>query len=124
MKVLHLPGSASPVVALAMALACSAGAAEAQSAAADTERGRQLYMTNGCYSCHGTVGQGGERGAGPRLAPEPHPWEAFKTLVRNPREAMPRFDPRFVSDEQLQAIHLYLASVPKGSSAKDIPLLR
>lgn len=80
-------------------------------------------MANGCYSCHGTVGQGGERSAAPKLAPGTHPFEAFRVLVRQPREAMPRFDPRYVSDEQLQAIHRYLSSISAGPAAKDIPAL-
>lgn len=114
----HLPAS------LALALWCSVGPACAQAAADEVERGRQLYMANGCFSCHGTVGQGGERSGAPKLAPGPHPFEAFKVLVREPREAMPRLDPRFVSDEQLLAMHHYLASIPKGPSAKDIAALQ
>ena len=101
-----------------------AGTAHAQPVADDVERGRQLFMANGCYSCHGTVGQGGERSAAPRLAPEPYPFEAFKALVRTPREAMPRFDPRFLSDEQLLLIHRYLSAVPQGPAARDIAVLQ
>ena len=108
----------------AFALAAVAGGAAAQPAATDVEAGRLLFMQNGCFACHGTVGQGGERGAGPRLAPDPYPFEAFKAMVRNPREAMPRFEPRFVSDDQLLAMHRYLSSIPKGPAAKDIPQLR
>jgi mono/diheme cytochrome c family protein len=106
-----------------LALAGIAMAASAQQTA-PVEQGRQLYMANGCYSCHGTVGQGGERSAGPRIAPVPQPLEIFKVFVRNPPEAMPRFDERYVSDEQLTAIHAYLSSIGKGRSAKDIPLLQ
>ena len=99
--------------------------AAAPSVSADEiEQGRQLYMRNGCYTCHGTVGQGGERSAGPRLAPEPFPFEAFKAQVRQPREAMPRLDVRFVDDDQLRAMHRYLASIPKGPLAKDIAQLQ
>ena len=105
-------------------LAAVAGPAHAQNAADEVERGRQLFMRNGCYSCHGTVGQGGERSGAPKLAPEPYPYEAFRALVRTPREAMPRFDERFVSEADLQAIHRYLSSLPKGPAAKDIALLR
>ena len=106
-------------------LAClAASRVLAQNAPDEIERGRVLYMTNGCYSCHGTVGQGGERSGAPRLAPEPYPFDAFRVLVRTPREAMPRFDVRFVSDEQLSAIHRYLGSIAKGPAAKDIPQLR
>ena len=111
-------------IALALALAAVAGGASAQTATGDVEAGRKLYMHNGCFACHGTVGQGGERGAGPRIAPETYPFEAFKAMVRTPRDAMPRYEPRFVSDEQLLSIHRYLASIPKGPGAKDIPQLR
>ena len=107
-----------------IALTTLASTTHAQSAADEVERGRQLFMRNGCYSCHGTVGQGGERSGAPKLAPEPYPFEAFRALVRTPREAMPRFDEKFVSDADLQAMHRYLASLPKGPAAKDIALLR
>jgi len=105
-------------------LAASIGSAAAQGNAPDVEHGREFFMKNGCYSCHGTVGQGGDRGAGPRIAPMAMPPDAFKTFVRNPPEAMPRFDERFVSDADLEAIHRYITSLPKGRSAKDITLLQ
>lgn len=113
-----------PRFALALVLGAAAGSAPAQTGTSDVETGRQLFMSNGCYACHGTVGQGSERGVGPRIAPEPYPFEAFKAMVRNPREAMPPFDPRFVSDAQLLSIHRYLASIAKGPGARDIPQLR
>ena len=109
---------------LASALAVAATSAVAQTAASEVETGRQLFMNNGCYTCHGTVGQGSERGVGPRIAPDPYPFEAFKAMVRNPREAMPAFDARFVSDAQLLSIHRYLASIAKGPGARDIAQLR
>ena len=116
--------STSLVLALAAMVSIAAGPARAQSDADTIERGRQLYMANGCFSCHGTVGQGGERSAAPKLAPEPLPFEAFMVLVRTPREAMPRLDARYVSDEQLLAMHRYLGSIQKGPAAKDIAALR
>ena len=106
------------VLSLVMASLPCAAASDA------VQRGKELYLMNGCHSCHGTVGQGGERSGAPKLAPEPYPFEAFKVLIRTPREQMPRFDAKFVSDEQLQAIHQYLASLPKGLAARDIPVLQ
>ena len=114
-------GAGGPLWAAAQAVSStvvSPGAAD------DVERGRQLYMANGCFSCHGTVGQGGERSGAPKLAPDTYPFEAFGVLVRTPREAMPRFDVKFVSEEQLQLIHRYLSSVPRGAAARDIPALQ
>ena len=95
-----------------------------RAAAHDVERGRHLYMDNGCFSCHGTVGQGGERSAGPKLAPDTFPFEAFRARVRTPRDTMPRMDVKHISEEQLRDIHGYLASIAKGPAAKDIPMLR
>ena len=110
----------SSITLAALALATLA----ARAAPDEIDQGRQLYMANGCYSCHGTVGQGGERSAAPRIAPDPYPFEAFRILVRQPRESMPCFDARYLSDEQLQAVHRYLASISKGPTAKDIPPLQ
>ena len=98
--------------------------AQAQSGNEEIERGRALYMKNGCYSCHGTVGQGGERSGAPKLAPDTYPFEAFRVLVRTPREAMPRFDVQYLDDGQLQLIHRYLSALPPGRRAADIPELR
>ena len=108
----------------AAALAASALGAFAAAPAGDAARGRALYMKNMCYSCHGTVGQGGERGSGPRITPHPFPWEAFVQAVRRPREAMPRYAPEFVSDQELADIHAYLESIKPGRKASEIPLLK
>ena len=107
----------------ALLLALAAAGLQAQPAD-EVERGRQLFMANGCFSCHGTAGQGGERSGAPKLAPETLPFDAFRVLVRTPREAMPRVDPRYVSDEQLRAIHAYLGSIQKGAGAKEIAALQ
>lgn len=88
------------------------------------ERGHKLYLDMGCYACHGTMGQGGERGAGPKLAPNPFPYEAFAFQTRRPRANMPRYPQEFLSDAQLADIYSYIASIKPGPAAKDIPLLR
>ena len=109
---------------LLLAMLLAVNTSQAQIANADVERGRQLYMDTGCFSCHGTVGQGSDRSGAPKLAPDPYPFEAFRALVRTPRETMPRLDVKHVSDEQLQLMHRFLASIPKGVPAKDIDVLR
>jgi ubiquinol-cytochrome c reductase cytochrome c subunit len=105
-------------------LAFAPALALAQATDTQAERGRHLFMRNGCFACHGTVGQGGERSGAPKLAPDTYPFDAFRALVRTPREAMPRFDAQFVSDDDLRAIHRYLSTLPQGPAAKDIALLR
>ena len=107
-----------------MLLAALAFPAAAQQPAGDAARGKAAFMKNMCYTCHGTAGQGGDRGSGPRIAPDPFPWEAFAMAVRRPREAMPRYDKGFVSDQELADIHAYLASIKAGVKASAIPLLK
>lgn len=96
------------ITAVAAGLACAGAAAQtAQSLGAppgDAKRGAQLYTQQLCHSCHGTVGQGGERGAGPRIYPNPWPFQAFVIQVRKPRQAMPPYSEKHVSDQDLADI--------------------
>ena len=101
-----------------------AGVASAQAPAGDAARGKQLYMKNMCYTCHGTAGQGGDRGSGPRIAYDVWPWEGFVKQVRRPREAMPRYDEKHVSDQEMADIYAYVASMKRGKKAAEIPLLK
>ena len=103
--------------------ACLATTAFADAPSGDAQRGHDLFVKNLCYTCHGTVGQGGDRGSGPRIAYDPWPWEGFVQQVRRPRESMPRYDAKFVSDQDLADIYAYLAAQKRGPRAKDIPLL-
>jgi mono/diheme cytochrome c family protein len=98
--------------------------AHADGPAGPVEQGKALYMKNMCFTCHGTVGQGGERGAGPKLAPDPFPFIAFEMQLRTPRGVMPRFPKQFVSDQELADIYQYVASIPAGPKAADIALLK
>ncbi|MGE5094297.1 MAG: c-type cytochrome [Betaproteobacteria bacterium] len=109
---------------MAAMAACAALAAAAQAPQGDAARGQALFMKDMCYTCHGTAGQGGDRGSGPRLTPGLFPWEGFQQQVRHPRAVMPRYATQFVSDQDLADIYAYLASIKSGPSAKDIPLLR
>ncbi len=90
----------------------------------DAARGQKVYQDKWCHSCHGTVGQGGDRGAGPRIAPNPFPWEAFAHQTRRPRSSMPRYPVEVLSDQELADIYAYVSSIKPGPSAKDIPALK
>ena len=107
---------------LAAMLCCTAASADAPKG--DATRGRELFMKNMCYTCHGTAGQGGDRGSGPRIAYDVWPWEGFRQQVRHPRESMPRYDARFLSDAELADVYAYVASMKRGPKAADIPQLR
>jgi mono/diheme cytochrome c family protein len=109
---------------LAAAALLHAPIALAADPSGSTANGKKLFMQNMCYSCHGTLGQGGERGAGPKLAPNPFPFVAFEMQLRKPRGTMPRYPAQFVSDQDVADIYAYVASIPAGPAAKDIPLLK
>ena len=84
------------------------------------ERGRQLFMSYYCYSCHGTQGHGG---AGPRLVVGQSP-EALIRYVRKPTGGgMPAYTSKSIDDQDLRDIHAYLRSIPASPSAKTIPML-
>lgn len=105
-------------------LAASAFHALADAPPGDAARGKMLYMSKLCYACHGTAGQGGDRGSGPRIAPNPFPWEAFVNQIRRPQEAMPRYDAKFLSDAELADVYAYVTSIKPGAKASEIPLLK
>jgi mono/diheme cytochrome c family protein len=110
---------------LAVLVLAAAGAAAQTPAqtppAGDADAGKKVYVSLGCWTCHGYEGQGG---AAPRIAPRPLPLAAFKTYVRRPPERMPNYPERLVSDEQLGHIHAYLQSRPMPPPVKSIPLLQ
>jgi len=95
--------------------------APAALAAGSAEKGKTAYVQHGCWQCHGFVGQGGV--TGPKLAPNPMPYEAMSVFVRNTRGGMPPYQKAILSDADLAAIHAWLQSIPKGPDAKSIPLL-
>jgi len=73
----------------------------------DIEQGKELFMTIGCYACHGIEGQGGF--GGPKLGPDPMAFPAFVRYVRAPVGTMPPYTETLLPDEQdLADIHAYL----------------
>jgi len=89
--------------------------------AASAEKGKAAFVKNGCWQCHGFVGQGGL--AGPKIAPDPLPLAALSAFVRNSNRAMPPYQEAVLSNEDLADIHAYLQSIPKAADYKSIPLL-
>ncbi len=111
---------------MAATLVLAAAAAFAQDTAprGSAAHGRQLFVDLGCYFCHGTVGEGGERGAGPKIYPPAFPWPAFIHQLRTPRRDMPPYVEKWVSNQDVADIYSYLVSIKPAPAAKDIPLLR
>ena len=103
-------------------LVVSAMTALAQTKEGDTANGKRLFERNGCYQCHGYVGQGGSAGA--RLAQTRLPLVAFTAYVRNPASGgMPPFRAKVMTDQELADVYAYIKTFPEPKAAKDIPLL-
>jgi|ERR1700733_15393173 ubiquinol-cytochrome c reductase cytochrome c subunit len=109
------------LLTLGLLLGGAAGAA-AQDAAGDAAQGRKVFLADGCYECHGMVGQGSVQ-SGPRLAPDPMPLASLTQLLRQPLNVMPAYSDKVLSDRDIADIHAYLASIPQPKPVKDIPLL-
>lgn len=101
------------------------GTANAQEPpAGDAARGYKAFMHHLCYTCHGTVGQGGERGAGPKIAPDVWPYAAFSRYTRKPVQVMIPYSEKTLPEQDLVDIHAYLRTIKKSPDAKDVPLLK
>jgi len=116
-------------VKIACALAFSgallwAGAALAADDAppGNAQTGKTLFMNDGCYECHG-VGAQGAASTGPRLGPDPLPFDAFLRQLRTPAQEMPPYESAVLSDQQAADIHAYLATLPPSPDWKSLPLL-
>jgi ubiquinol-cytochrome c reductase cytochrome c subunit len=89
----------------------------------DAKHGRALFVSKGCYECHGYVGQGSIM-SGPSIAPGPLPLEAIIAYVRAPTGQMPQYSSKILSDADVADIHAYLASIPANPDPDHIDLLR
>ena len=87
----------------------------------DAANGKKLFQADGCYQCHGYVGQGGRAGA--RIGPPVLNVAGVIRYVRRPTGQMPAYTEKVISDQQLTDIYAYLKSVPAPAAVKDIPLL-
>ena len=101
----------------------SIAAAFAQNKSGDKENGKKLFQRNGCYQCHGTVGQGGAAGA--RLAQIKLPVAAFIAFVRNPPPSeMPPYRAKIMSDQELTDVYAYIQTFPAPLPVANIPQLK
>ena len=127
-----LPGRAC-WLAVTMALllsAASAGPARAQqeskggaSPAGNADNGKKLFARDGCYQCHGREAQGSTMG-GPRIGPDPIPFDALVRYVRKPAGEMPPYTAKVISDQELADIYAFLQSRARPSTEKAKQLLK
>ena len=97
-------------------------AAPAAAPAGNADTGKKIYVSIGCYQCHGYEGQGGA--AGPRLAPRPLPYAGFSRYVRRPTNQMPAYTVRQVPEADIAHIYAYLQARPAPPPVSSIPLLQ
>ena len=121
------------VLAWVLALLCAWGiavlTAAAQQApaqpnvpAGNAANGRKLFVSIGCYQCHGYEAQGGV--AGPRLAPRPIAYAQFLKYVRHPTNQMPPYTEKIVPEAQLNDIYAFLRAQPAPRDVDSIELLK
>jgi mono/diheme cytochrome c family protein len=90
----------------------------------DTANGKKVYLADGCYQCHGRVGQGGlMTGPAPVLAQTKMPFAAFRRQLRNPINDMPPYPEALLSDKDMTDIYAFLQSLPGRRPVKDFPIL-
>ncbi len=105
-----------------IAILSAAGFGQSKDLTGDVEKGRAIFVKNGCYQCHGYLGQGGISGA--RLMQTKPSQAGFVGFVRNPPpSSMPQFRAKIMSDQELADVYAYIESIPAPVAAKDIPLL-
>ena len=111
--------------AIAVATAAQQQAAPAQQQnvpQGNAANGRKLFVSFGCYQCHGYEAQGGS--AGPRLAPRPIAYAQLMKYVRHPTGEMPPFTEKIVKDAELTDIYAFLRAQPAPPDVDKIPLLK
>jgi mono/diheme cytochrome c family protein len=90
----------------------------------DAANGRKVYLADGCYQCHGRVGQGGlMTGSAPVLAQTRMPFAAFRRQLGNPINDMPPYPENLLSEKEAADIFAYLQSLPGRRPVKDFPIL-
>src|SRR3982750_3050800 len=97
-------------VIVMVGLAAAVPPATAQEVAkGDAANGRKVYLADGCYQCHGRVGQGGlMTGPAPILAQTKMPYAAFTRQVRYPVNDMPPYPVTLLPDQELADIYAFL----------------
>jgi mono/diheme cytochrome c family protein len=110
--------------ALATPVLCASALAVATaqvSRQGDAANGKQIYLRDACFTCHGRSGQGGVyRGPTPILAQTALPLDGFRALLRDPPGDMPAYSEAVLSDKDIADIYAFIESLPGPRSPKDI----
>ena len=82
--------------------------------------GKELFLKNYCWSCHGYGGAGAV--TGPRLAQTQFTRQGFIDFLRDPGR-MPPYRVEVLSDSEASDIFAYIRTFPAPPPLEDIPLL-
>ena len=108
---------------LTATVASAQTAAPAAAPAGNADTGKKLFVSFGCYQCHGYEAQGSSA-TGPRLGPKPIAWAAFSRYVRRPTNQMPPYTAKVVTDADLGNIYAFLQARTAPTPVANIPLLK
>ena len=122
-KRLFMPALMALLASVALGAAQASSQQPAAAPAGNAEAGKKLYVSYGCYQCHGYEAQG-SNATGPRLGPRPIAFAAFSRYVRQPTGQMPPYTVKVVSDADLTNIYAFVQSRPVPPSVQSIPILK
>jgi mono/diheme cytochrome c family protein len=113
------------VVAVAFGVGSLASPARAQEAPpGDAAAGKRVYLADGCFLCHGRVGEGGAlNGPAPIIAKTEMPFDGFKGQLRSPSNDMPAYSEKIMSDKEVADVYAFLQSLPGRRPLGDVPIL-
>src|SRR5258708_3760374 len=104
--------------------ACGFAARAQDAPPGDAANGQRIYLADGCFTCHGRSGQGGNYyGVTPTLAKTELPFEGFKQQMREPVRGMPAYAEAVVSEKGMADIYSFLQTPSGRRPVKDFPLL-
>ena len=93
----------------------------------DVERGKKMYITHGCWACHGYQAQGGAmnpNATGPRLHGSLAPWPAFSKYIRQPTRNMIPYTEKVLPEQNLADIYAWIKSLPPPPPMSSLPILK
>ena len=108
--------------AMAAILAAGSGALSAAESGDAAANGKRLYVTVGCFECHGREGQGGAfNGPAPALAGFLSGKTALDLIaaVRRGPNDMPVYTEKVLSNQDLNDILAYIRSLPGPSDPQN-----
>jgi ubiquinol-cytochrome c reductase cytochrome c subunit len=117
------------MVSVLVSVAAAAAASQAQNPIpkGNAENGKKLFVSIGCYQCHGYAahGPGGDSLlGGPRIAPHPIAFPAFSKYLRQPKGQMPPYTLKITSDQDVADIYAWLLTIPDPPAVGTIPELK